>query len=61
MIKKDLQLKKAVITTGGRPNVPPIEGLKVIHYYTSDNIFNLNELLAEIMIVRSGPIGCELG
>ena len=58
---QDLSFKKAVIATGGRPFVPPIEGLKDIHYYTSDNIFNLTSLPGEMFIIGSGPIGCELG
>jgi pyruvate/2-oxoglutarate dehydrogenase complex dihydrolipoamide dehydrogenase (E3) component len=58
---RTLKFKKAVIATGGRPNVPAIPGLQDVKYYTSDNIFNLTEKPNKMLIIGSGPIGCELG
>jgi len=58
---KTLNFKKACIATGGRPYIPEIEGLKDVKFCTSDNIFNLTELPKSMLIVGSGPIGCELG
>ena len=58
---KTLNFKKACIATGGRPLIPQIEGLQNIKYCTSDSIFNLTELPKNMLIVGSGPIGCELG
>ena len=40
---KVISFTKACVATGGRPNIPDIQGLKDIKYYTSDNIFNLTE------------------
>ena len=58
---KTLKFLKACIATGGRPWVPPIEGLDTLKYHTSDNIFNLQTLPENMLIIGSGPIGCELG
>lgn len=58
---QELHFQKACIATGGRPWVPPIPGIKDIEFHTSDSIFNLNELPKDMLILGSGPIGCELG
>ncbi len=56
-----MNFKKACIATGGRPYIPNIEGLDQIKYYTSDNIFNLITMPENLVIIGTGPIGCELG
>ena len=58
---KTISFLKACIATGGRPNIPDIEGIQDIKYYTSDNIFNLVTLPKRMLVIGSGPIGCELG
>ena len=58
---KTLKFNKAVIASGGRPRIPEIEGLEKVKYYTSDSIFNMTEQPQSLMILGSGPIGCELG
>ena len=58
---KTLNFKKACIATGGRPYIPDIKGLKDVRFCTSDSIFNLTRLPKSMLIVGSGPIGCELG
>ncbi len=52
---------KAVVTTGSRPSVPPIEGLREIEYYTSDNVFDLDHLPKHLLVIGGGAIGLELG
>lgn len=58
---KVLKFKKACIASGGRPRIPDYAGLYQIKYYTSDNIFNLVVQPKKMLIVGTGPIGCELG
>ena len=61
---KELKFNKAVIATGGRPFVPPIEGLvedRRVPFYTSDNIFNLRTQPKSMAILGAGPIAAELG
>ncbi|HUF77948.1 MAG TPA: mercuric reductase, partial [Thermoanaerobaculia bacterium] len=55
-----LRFQKAVVATGGRPAVPPIEGLEEAGYLTNETIFELTELPRRLAVVGAGPIGCEL-
>ena len=56
-----LTFLKCTIASGGRPFLPPIEGLASIPYHTTESIFNLTKQPKSLLIVGSGPIGCELG
>jgi len=58
---KELKFSKACIASGGRPKMPKIEGLDKVKFYTSDSIFNMTVQPKRLLIVGSGPIGCELG
>lgn len=55
-----LRFKRAVIATGSRPAVPPIEGLDGIDYLTNESIFSLTELPRRLGIIGAGPIGVEM-
>lgn len=55
-----IRFKKAVIATGARPVVPPIEGLSESGYLTNESIFNLTEAPGHLVVVGGGPIGCEM-
>jgi pyruvate/2-oxoglutarate dehydrogenase complex dihydrolipoamide dehydrogenase (E3) component len=57
---RTLTFRRAVIATGGRPAVPPIEGLAAVPYLTSDTLFGLTEQPRRLAIVGAGPIGCEM-
>lgn len=57
---KELRFKKAVITTGASPVVPPLEGLAESGFLTNETIFNLTELPKRFGIIGAGPIGCEM-
>ncbi len=52
--------RNIVIATGARPFVPPIKGIEDIDYLTSDNVWNLQEQPARLIVLGGGPIGCEL-
>lgn len=52
--------KSLIIATGASPAVPNIPGLEHIDYLTSDTVWNLNELPEKLLVVGTGPIGCEL-
>lgn len=49
-----------IIASGARPFVPPIKGIDQIAYLTSDNIWQLEALPEQLLILGAGPIGCEL-
>ena len=55
-----LTAKTFVIATGSRPAVPPIPGIDAIPYLTNETVFDLREQVASLIVVGSGPIGCEL-
>ena len=55
-----LRFRRAVIATGSRPAVPPIEGLADTPYLTNETVFGLTERPARLLTIGAGPIGCEL-
>ncbi len=55
-----LNFWRAIVATGGRASVPPIEGLEDIKPLTNETVFGLTALPARIAIIGGGPIGCEL-
>ena len=55
-----IRTRNIVVATGGRPFVPPIEGLDQIDYYTSDNLWEMREKPQKMVVLGGGPIGCEL-
>jgi pyruvate/2-oxoglutarate dehydrogenase complex dihydrolipoamide dehydrogenase (E3) component len=56
-----LKGKKFVISTGSRPAVPPIPGLTSIRCLDSENVWALEELPRQLLVMGAGPIGLELG
>ncbi len=57
---KTITTRNIVIATGARPRVPPIPGLENVRHFTSDTIWELREKPERMVVVGSGPIGCEL-
>ena len=55
-----LRFERAVIATGARAAVPPIEGLAEAGFLTNETVFNLTERPTRLAVVGGGPIGCEL-
>jgi pyruvate/2-oxoglutarate dehydrogenase complex dihydrolipoamide dehydrogenase (E3) component len=55
-----LRFKKAVVTSGARAFVPPIDGLADAGYLTNETIFDLTELPRRLLVIGGGPIGSEL-
>jgi pyruvate/2-oxoglutarate dehydrogenase complex dihydrolipoamide dehydrogenase (E3) component len=53
--------RAALIATGSSPALPPIPGLdQVTSVYTSDTIWDLDELPGRLTVLGGGPVGCEL-
>ncbi len=55
-----LTARYIVIATGAEPLVPPIPGLREAGYRTSEDLWDLRELPARLVVLGGGPIGCEL-
>lgn len=49
-----------VIATGGRPIMPPIEGMAEAPFLTSESIFTISKLPARMIVLGAGPIGIEM-
>ena len=56
---RDLEGKRIVINTGGRPAVPPIEGLDRVPFLDSTSIMELTELPGHLIVLGGGYIGLE--
>lgn len=59
--RKTVRAKRFCISTGSRPAVPPIEGLKEAGFVTNEEVFHLQKLPETLIILGGGPIGLELG
>lgn len=57
---RTLTAPRIVIATGSGPFVPPIDGLETTPYLTNENLFDLPELPAHLVIIGGGVIGMEM-
>ncbi|MDP8999001.1 MAG: mercuric reductase, partial [Myxococcota bacterium] len=55
-----LRFRRALIATGARPRRPPIPGLEEAGYLTYEDVFDLTECPARLLVIGGGPVGCEL-
>ena len=55
-----IKARRIVISTGSSPFVPPIPGLEDVPYYTNEDIFELREQPAHLIVIGGGPIGMEM-
>ncbi|HYU69917.1 MAG TPA: mercuric reductase [Burkholderiales bacterium] len=56
---RELEGKRIVINTGGRPAVPPIEGLDRVPFLDSSSIMELTELPKHLIVLGGGYVGLE--
>jgi pyruvate/2-oxoglutarate dehydrogenase complex dihydrolipoamide dehydrogenase (E3) component len=56
---RELEGKRIVINTGGRPAVPPIPGLERVPFLDSTSIMELTELPRHLIVLGGGYIGLE--
>ena len=56
---RELEGKRIVINTGGRPAVPPIPGLDQVQYLDSTSIMELAKLPEHLVVLGGGYIGLE--
>ena len=55
-----IRARRFVIATGSSPFVPPIPGLDRVRYYTNEDIFELQDQPAHLIVIGGGPIGMEM-
>jgi pyruvate/2-oxoglutarate dehydrogenase complex dihydrolipoamide dehydrogenase (E3) component len=56
-----LRFHRAVVATGARAFIPPIEGIGGVACLTNETVFSLTERPEHLAVLGGGPIGCELG
>jgi len=59
--KRVMKAKRFCISTGSRPFVPPIEGLRETGFITNEQVFDLRHLPKRLIVLGGGAIGIELG
>lgn len=52
--------RRIVITTGSRPAVPGIPGLKESNFVTNENVYTLERLSEKLVVLGAGAIGLGL-
>ncbi|WP_040982350.1 dihydrolipoyl dehydrogenase [Oceanobacillus jeddahense] len=55
-----LEAKSIILANGSKPFVPNLPGLHEIPYYTSDTIFDIEEVPGHLVIIGGGVIGLEI-
>jgi pyruvate/2-oxoglutarate dehydrogenase complex dihydrolipoamide dehydrogenase (E3) component len=55
-----LSFSKAIIATGARAASLDLPGFAETRYLTNETIFSLETLLKTLLVIGTGPIGCEL-
>ena len=56
---RELEGKRIVVNTGGRPAVPPIPGLDQVRYLDSTSVMELTEVPEHLVVLGGGYIGLE--
>ena len=49
-----------IVATGAQPRIPQVSGLGSVAYWTSDTIWEIEELPASLAIIGGGPVACEV-
>ncbi|MGH2881600.1 MAG: FAD-dependent oxidoreductase, partial [Solirubrobacteraceae bacterium] len=52
-------LHAVVIATGTKASIPPIDGLRQAHPWTSRDVTNLREVPARVAVIGGGVVACE--
>ncbi len=56
----ELRFRRAILATGARPSLPPIDGLDQVDLLTNETLFNLTERPDELIVLGAGAIGTEI-
>ena len=57
---ESLRARHIIIATGSRPAIPPIRGIESVPYLTNENVFEIDELPASLVVIGGGAVGVEL-
>lgn len=54
-----LHTRGVIVATGSHSTTPPIDGIEEVGYLTHVEALQLNRLPSSLVVIGSGPIGCE--
>jgi pyruvate/2-oxoglutarate dehydrogenase complex dihydrolipoamide dehydrogenase (E3) component len=57
---EELEGKRILLCTGSRPTEPPIAGLAVAGYLTSESLWEIERAPASLVVIGGGPVAIEL-
>ena len=57
---KVISAPNIIIAAGAAPLLFPIPGLDDVEYHTSDTLWGIKELPKKLLVMGTGPIGCEM-
>lgn len=60
VVDEIITAENIVIATGSRALIPSIKGIDQVNYLTNENVFQLEDLPKNLIVVGGGPIGVEL-
>ena len=58
--ENEYQYEDLVLATGTEFNIPPIQGLDNVSYWTSEDFYTSNELPNTLLVIGGGPVGLEI-
>ncbi|MEM1116418.1 MAG: FAD-dependent oxidoreductase [Bacteroidota bacterium] len=58
--RRRVTARRVVIATGGRPVVPPVEGLDEVGAFTNETLFEIDRRPDRLAVLGAGPIGIEM-
>ena len=56
-----VRFRQALVATGAAPAVPSVPGLRDVDFLTSETVWGLDEIPADLVVLGGGSVGCELG
>jgi pyruvate/2-oxoglutarate dehydrogenase complex dihydrolipoamide dehydrogenase (E3) component len=57
---RELRWRAAIVATGSRPAIPPVQELANADPLTTDTVWDIRELPQRLVVLGGGSIGCEL-
>jgi pyruvate/2-oxoglutarate dehydrogenase complex dihydrolipoamide dehydrogenase (E3) component len=52
--------RAVVVATGGRANIPPIDGLDTTRVWTNKEVTQASQVPERFLVLGGGPVGCEM-
>lgn len=58
---RNYKARKIVLANGSRPKKLKVPGVEKVHYFDNENIFDIDWLPKQLLVIGGGPIGMEIG